>query len=207
MNSEEVLRLRRLYAIIPTGGDDMKTITLDLCINGLKREGKAKMLLAVILAVWSSTMFTLCYDNSLLCVLAMMVIFLLVLILGLSQNKKYKKISPKNIYLVDDVFLRVSITPTWGKFVGRQECCVVDFAHHGTYEVMMHEETTEPENPSCDYSAVHFSKPGDEFYLLMLRDGEEERILKCFHKRFYVLSEEDFILTDGEYRPRSEVRR
>ena len=113
------------------------------------------------------------------------------------------KITPENVYLVDDVFLRVEITRTWQRFVGRQEFCVVDFAHHGSYEVAMYEETKEPENPTCDYSAVHLSKPGDGFYLLMLRDGEGDRILKCFHKRFYALSEEDFVLTDGEYRPKT----
>lgn len=183
----------------------MKTITLDMCIKGHAREGKVKMLMGVIAAFLSTTMFMFRYGITTFSVIVTVLMFLLLLALCLWQRRKDKKITSENVYLVDDVFLRVEITRTWHRFVGRQEFCVVDFAHHGSYEVAMYEETKEPENPTCDYIAVHLSKPGDGFYLLMLRDEEGDRILKCFHKRFYALSEEDFVLTDGEYRPKAVI--
>ena len=181
----------------------MKTITLEMCIKGLTREGKVKMLMGVISAFLTTTMFMFRYGITTFSVIVTVLMFLALLALCLWQRRKDKKIKAENIYLVDDVFLRVEITRTWQRWVGRQELCVVDFAHHGSYEVAMYEETKEPENPTCDYSAVHLSNPGDDFYLLMLRDEEGDRILKCFHKRFYALSEEDFVLTDGEYRPKT----
>ena len=184
----------------------MKTITLQSCLKGLTDVGWSKIASAIVLLIVVSGRILIRYELDIVPIIGLLALLVFVVVMCLRQRKKDRKIKAENIYLVEDVFLRVDVKSVWSRYGGREEWCTVHFAHHGTFEVVI-PKMKEPENPTCDYSAVHFSKPGDGFYLLMLRDGEEERILKCFHKRFYVLSEEDFILTDGEYRPRSEVRR
>ena len=180
----------------------MKTITLETCTKGLARIGWAKIWITVALTAIFGISFLFRSEITKTDIADAVLVFIGVAALCLWQRSKNKKITAENIYLVDDVFLSKEITHGWRRYRGRVERCAVTFARQGIYEVTLAEAEQKPENPSCDYSAVHFSNPGDEFYLLMLRAGKENRILKCFNKRYYALSEEDFVRMDGEYRPK-----
>lgn len=183
----------------------MEKITLDLCTKGLVRAGKLKMLVALLTAIFGSAYVFVRHGVDKVSVVGVVAIFLFVAVLCLWQKNKDQKITADNICIVEDTFIRVEKMRSWSRFSGWQENCTIYFSQHATYSVIM-SATTEPEHPSCDYSAVHFSNPGDEFYLLMLRNGEEERILKCFHKRYFELSADDFVLVDSEYRPKAAVK-
>lgn len=184
----------------------MKIITLQSCLNGLTREGWNKVVSAIVLVIVASGCILIRYGLDTVSIIGLLALLVFVVVMCLWQRKKDRKIKAENIFLVEDVLFRVDVKRSWSRYSGRNEWCTIHFAHHGMFEIVI-PKMKEPENPTCDYSAVHFSNPGDEFYLLMLRDGEEDRILKCFHKRYYVLSEDDFVLTDGEYRPHSEVQK
>lgn len=179
----------------------MEKITLQSCIKDLTYEGWDKIVSAIVLTIVVSGYILVRYEVDAVTVIGLLALYVFVVVMCLWQRRKDRKIKVENIYLVEDVFLRVDVKRSWSRYNGREEWCTIHFAHHGTFEIVM-PKMKEPENPSCDYSAVHFSKPGDVFYLLILRDGEEERILKCFHKRYYELSTDDFTLADDEYRPK-----
>ena len=181
----------------------MKTITLETCTKGLARIGWAKIWITVALTALFGIGLLFRSEITRIDIADAVLICMVAADFCLWQWQKNKKIKTENIYLVDDVFLSKEITHGWRRYRGRVERCAVTFARQGIYEVTLAEAEQKPENPSCDYSAVHFSNPGDEFYLLMFRKGKENRILKCFNKRYYALSEEDFVLMDGEYRPKT----
>ena len=93
----------------------------------------------------------------------------------------------------------------WTRYAGRFESCTLKFSRNGTYDVNIFEKS-EPEKPSCDYSAVNFSKPGDKFYLMISKRGENKCIVKAFNSKYFKLVEEDFEYVDGKYYPKKRVK-
>ncbi len=123
------------------------------------------------------------------------------------QKNKDAKLLNHQFYIAEDVFINVQRTNTFAKapfvFAYRTyENCTLEFSQNGTYTVSIYEKS-EPANPSCDYSAVNFSQPGDKFYLLILQEENKDTILKCFNAKYYEVFAEDFAYKDGKYYPKA----
>lgn len=116
-------------------------------------------------------------------------------------KKRIDKVKTNNFYIAEDVFINVNRKKIWNRFMGKGEMCSIKFSRNGKYDVYIFEKK-EPDVPSCDYSAVNYSKAGDKFYLLMLPDKQKNVILKCFNARYYEIVEDDFDYADGKYYPK-----
>lgn len=178
----------------------MGLITINVCKNLLIKKSEGKVTLSILLAAFG-IVFMLLQEYLALKIIFIPIFIVLAIFLPIYQGKKDKKLKENKFYLVEDVFINVEKAKrVMPKTMTTYEECTIKFSKNGTYFVVI-KERKEPDNPSCDYSAVNFSKPGDKFYLLVL-DGERPEILKCFNARYYELLEDDFDLIDGKYHPK-----
>ncbi|MBQ7034129.1 MAG: hypothetical protein IJN34_00150, partial [Clostridia bacterium] len=111
-------------------------------------------------------------------------------------------------YIVEDVFLSVqekkAVVNTIyaiGRHMPKHYDYDIKFSHNGTHRIKLL-STKEPEKLEANYFAVFFSKPGDKFYLMISKRGENECIVKAFNSRYFKLVEEDFECIDGKYYPK-----
>lgn len=179
----------------------MEKITVYLCSNLLIRVNNFKLIFANILLIFCSIYLFLESGVNTATIVGAIVFIIFGVFIFVWQKKRDTKLKNYQFYIAEDVFINIKRRKIWSKYLGRSENCTLKFSRNGTYDVNIFEKR-EPVKPSCDYSAVNFSKPGDKFYLLMIPGKKKNIILKCFNAKFYEIFEEDFDYLDGKYYPK-----
>lgn len=179
----------------------MQEITLYTVTDLLLQHNRLKKLLAIIVAVSGSVFMWINSEYLVLNIVFTGLLLALVVILFVWQNNRDKKLKLNKFYIAEDVFINVKTKKGYAKPAGFYVNAEIKFSRNGIYTTNLYEKR-ESKNPSCDYSAVNFSKPGDKFYLLMIEGKEKEVILKCFNAKYYKISDADFDYADGKYYPK-----
>ena len=179
----------------------MKKITLYVCRELLIKTNNSKLILGIIFLLFCSIFLFLKHGIDTITVVGLMIFIITGIFIIVWQKRRDNKILNNKFYIAEDVFINIKRRKFYNKGYGRTESCTLKFSRNGTYDVNIFEKS-EPENPSCDYSAVYFSKPGDKFYLLIMQDKDKNVILKCFNAKYYEIFEDDFELIDGKYYPK-----
>lgn len=170
-------------------------------LNGRVIVGVCALVLYLGLRLWLGTEADRTRFFVIAAVLAVVIIGACILLLCL--KKKMKKRELPSAYIVEDVFIRVRKKEIPSLHHANTLQYTLTFSRSGDYTYLTDSgsDRKEPEDPGADYSAVHFSRPGDKVYLVISeRSG---KILRCFNARYYRLCEEDFTLADGKYRCRN----
>ncbi len=183
----------------------MFTITKQSCIKEITSSNNALLSAITIMCVlaglrlWIST-------HELLWVLLVVAIYIVGVIFSVRVSRnRLRRIEQSDYYLEKDVLVRVEeLYRTANRLrilkQGAQYDYVLTFSGSGGHRITLFSQT-EPEEFDADYAAVHFSQPGDAFYLVRSTD-KEERIIKCFPAKYYAVSEEDFDADGAVYRPK-----
>ncbi len=179
----------------------MEKITLFVCRELLIKSNNFKLVYANIFLFFGQIYLFLKYGVDIMTIVGTIAFVIVSIFIFVWQKRRDNKLKNNQFYVVEDVFINIKRRKVWTKYYGRYENCTLKFSRNGTYDVNIYEKR-EPVKPSCDYSAVNFSKPGDKFYLLMIPGKEKNIILKCFNARYYEMFEADFEYKDGKYYPK-----
>lgn len=185
----------------------MKTITKKQCVAEVGGSFLSTLIIATVMAVVFPFLFWL-ENRDLVWTIILAVLLIAILLFGaFTLRKRLKSIQKHNYYIVEDVFINVQEKYALANRIrrirrGGQYYYEIDFCHNGVHCITLFDKK-EPEELDADYSAVHFSKSGDKFYLLVLQGEKESAVLKCFNARYYELFEDDFDYIDGKYYPKN----
>ncbi len=179
----------------------MDTISLHTCRELLIKTNNSKFILLLIVSILGCFCILLESKINAFSIIAVALIISLCVLCTILHKKRQNKLKNNKFHIAEDVFINVERVKFFKKPQGKFEICTFKFSKNGTYEVNLYEKR-EPEKPSCDYSAVHFSKPGDKVYLLILEEDKKNVILKCFNAKYYKIFEDDFEYKDGKYFPK-----
>ena len=180
----------------------MEIITLYVCKNLLIKDNNFKLLFFICVLLLPPVIYIFDWEFKWPTIIISALFLILVVFYVILNNDKNKKLKNNQFYIAEDVFINVKRRRVYSRY-NYHELCTFKFSKNGTYNMRFFEKhKTEPKKPSCDYSAVNFSKPGDKVYLLILCGEKEDKILKCFNAKYYKVSDLDFEYKDGEYYPK-----
>jgi len=182
----------------------MEKITLFVCRELLIKSNNFKLVYANIFLFFGWICLTIKYGINAVSIVGTVMFIVISIFIFVWQKRRDNKLKNNQFYIAEDVFINLKRRKVWTKYTGKYENCTLKFSRNGTYDVNIYEKR-EPKTPSCDYSAVNFSKPGDKCYLLMIPGKNKNIILKCFNAKYYEMFEPDFDYIDGKYYPKKHI--
>ena len=185
----------------------MERITRDMCVRFIKEHHSSNVWFVLALLV-TATIFVWWTSENLIAVLIAVAILSVVLVLViLRARRKIQDIDLDKLYLVVDEVEAFKKQYVPSKTGGRHRY-VYTLREHGDYIVSKGArrpiDLTFYRGHGVSWSEIEAltaqsCEEGSRFYLLILKDEGEERIVIGFPKRYFVLAEEEFVLTDGKY--------
>ena len=184
----------------------MKKITKEMCMAYITDQYKSIPLFLLtsifaIVAVWVFTKNVIA--ATILVVLMPVAIFFII-----NRNKKIKNINSIDFYLVEDAVadFHKKFSPDRGGGSGRNY--IYTFRDHGEYtihksvhptiEIPLHKEKN-ISHLAVEKLCLTSCETGDQYYLLIAKEKERTKIIKCFPKYHFDIAPEDFNCIDGKY--------
>ncbi len=147
----------------------------------------------VFFAIWKES------ESLILAIVLSLVLVIFIIIGCIISHKAEKKFSFSYLYIVEDVFINISVKKLWNpKHFHYDRFYTVKFSKNGIYKFQSYGKLV-PDETDTDYVTATYAKPGDKYYIAILENKGKRRIIDCFNKNFFTISSDDFELVDGKY--------
>ena len=139
-----------------------------------------------------------CY-NLILAIIITSLLVIFCIILCIYSHIAEKKFDPSSLYLVEDVFINISLKKIVDtRHLRYDRFYTVKFSKNGFYRFYSYGKL-EPDDTNTNYITATYSKPGDKFYLAILENKGKRKIIDCFNQKYFKISDTDFEFIDGKY--------
>ena len=113
--------------------------------------------------------------------------------------KAEKKFDFSNLYVVEDVFINISLKKIVDtRHLRYDRFYTVKFSKNGFYRFYSYGKL-KPDDTNTNYITATYSKPGDKYFLAILENKGKRRILGCYNQKYFKLRDSDFEFIDGKY--------
>lgn len=186
----------------------MKKITKEMCTVFIKDYNKSKPIFLIFVSIFALVTLWLFTKNIIVVAISAALLLALSILAIYIANRKINNIDLSNFYLVEDVVVDFKKRLSSDKGGGSGHDYIYTFRDYGKYtihksfhptiEIPLHKEKN-IDHLSVEKLCVHSCEKGDIFYLLILKEKEHTKIIKCFPKYHFDIVQEDFDCIDGKY--------
>ena len=186
----------------------MKKITKEMCMVYVKDYYKSNAIVLFILSIFAVVGVSFFTKNVIIAAIVAALAFLAIFFIIKAKTKKIENLNWKDFYLVEDVIIgcqkKISTKASGGsghnyiyKFRDNGKYTIHKNAHP-TVEIWLHKEK-HIDHLSVEKLCLESCEKGDMCYLLILKEKDHTKIIKCFPKYNFDILQEDFVYIDGKY--------
>ncbi|MBQ7968543.1 MAG: hypothetical protein IJ292_01840 [Clostridia bacterium] len=186
----------------------MKKITKEMCTVFIKDYNNSKPIFIIFVSLFALVALWFFTQNIVIVSILAAVALAAILFMIYKTNKKNNNVNLEDFYLVEDVIVdckkRISTKASGGSghnyiytFRDSGEYTIHKSAHP-TVEIPLHKEKN-IDHLSVENLCIQSCEKGDIFYLLILKEKDRTKIIKCFPKFHFDIAQEGFDCIDGKY--------
>ena len=186
----------------------MKKITKEMCEVFINDYYKSNLIVLFIVSIFALVALWFFTKNIVIVAIFAALALVAIIFIIYITNKKVNNVNLEDFYLVEDVVADFKKERTYGKARGSGHNYIYTFRDNGkhtihksahpTVEIPLHKEK-DIDHLSVEKLCLESCEKGDLYYLLIAKKKELTRIIKCFPKYNFEISQEDFDYIDGKY--------
>ena len=186
----------------------MKKITKEMCEVFIKDHYKSSPMFLVFVAIFALVALWFFTKNIVIVATSAALALVAIIFIIYITNKKVNNLNSEDFYLVEDVVADFKKERTYGKARGSGHNYIYTFRDYGEYTIhkSSHPTTELPLHKEKNISQLSVEKmclesceKGDIYYLMIVKKKEGAKIIKCFPKYSFDITQEDFDFIDGKY--------
>ena len=186
----------------------MKRITKEMCMIYIKDHYKSNLIVLSILSVFSVVAVGFFTKNVIVAAIVAALAFVTIFFIIKTTTKKIENVNLNDFYLAEDVLVdcqkRISTKASGGSghnyiYIFRENGKhTIHKSAHLIVEIPLHKEK-DIDHLSVEKLCLTSCETGDQYYLLIAKEKERTKIIKCFPKYHFDIAPEDFNCIDGKY--------
>ena len=186
----------------------MKRITKEICMIYIKDHYKSNLIVLSILSVFAVVAVGFFTKNVMVAAIVAALAFVIIFFIIKTTTKRIENVNLNDFYLAEDVLVdcqkRISTKASGGSghnyiYTFRENGkYTIHKSAHPTVEILLHKEK-HVDHLSVENLCIESREQGDMYYLLILKEQDHTKIIKCFPKYNFDILQEDFDYIDGKY--------
>lgn len=191
----------------------MKKITKEICIVFINDYNRSKPIFWIFVSVFALLAIWFFTENVIVLLAAAVLLSALTICAAYIANKRINNVDLSSFYLVEDVIADFHKKGSYDAG-GSGKNYVYTFRDYGEYtihksayptiEIPLHKEK-DVDHLSIEKMCIESCEKGDIFYLLIVKEKDRAKIIKCFPKYHFDIEQDDFDYIDGKYYCRKQA--